>query len=153
MATREATEQDTDSHGGGQLAQLRDFIKQATAARVEYERAAGLYAMLVFLESKLEAERHGVKEQIVKRLMGPGPEYEAGTVGEGEHARKVMMNKPGLSATAAEKAATTDPEYLAHLKLQRETVRDKNNAHTRMESARMRVKILLASVRAIGGVI
>jgi hypothetical protein len=114
-----------------------DYITESRKALAEYERAASIYAGLAFVESKLEAERHGVKLEAVKRLMEQiNPLGQAGKL---------------HSASSAESVVETDEEYAAHLKLQRETVRDKNGAHTRMESARMRVQIALAAVRAIGG--
>lgn len=132
----------SDIMARGQVGVMHDLIAQSTAAREEYVRAANLYAGLVFVESKLEAERHGVKHEAIKRLMEGTPPPEG---------HSALLAKPGLSASAAEKIVETEPTYAAHLKLQRETVRDKNNAHTRMESAKMRVQIALTAVRTTGG--
>jgi len=113
----------------GRLAQMRQLMEEANAAREEYEKAAWKYGESAYHESLLEARRPGVKQTVVSRIMADGK----------------------VAATNAEKLATTDPEYLAHLTAQRDACADKNAAHTRMESARMRVKIALAGVRVLMG--
>lgn len=146
MATPELKENEMKaadvSLGKGQLGEIRDLLKQALEARKEYDRTAGLYAGLVFVEAKLEAERALVKLEAIKRLMG-----QENPVGKPD----ANGIRPYHSASSAEAVAVLDDTYAAHLKLQRETVRDKDHAHSRLVSAKMRVDISLAAVKSLGG--
>lgn len=116
----------------------------AERAIIDTERAGEDYAVAADLEEVLENARPLVKDKVVQRLISPGPEQEIGKVG-GE---SVKMAKAGLSPSAAEKAATSDPEYLAHLDQKRLATLKKNRAYNRMVSARLRA--LLAVTRLAG---
>jgi hypothetical protein len=108
------------------------LIAQANEARRDYEDAAKEYRDLRECEERLEAMRP-VKAEQIKKLM--------------------MDESPSLAATPAEKLSRCHPEYLAYLAEQRETVRRKDDARTRMESAKMRVNLAIAAIKAGIGVI
>lgn len=118
--------------------EIDHFIAQANEARRDYEDAAKEYRELAYRESELEAGRHKVREGIKLRLMGSGEERPATAL-------------PAISATAAEKLSTCDEEYLDYLAVQRDTVRQKDDAFTRMHSADLRALTAIAACRAIGG--
>lgn len=106
------------------------FIAQANEARREMVDAAAEYRQLAHEESRLEAIRPELL-QAIKALL--------------------MTENVGLSATNADKLAHSDPAYLKHLELQRDTVRDKDNAATKRESSRIQSMTAVAALYALGG--
>ena len=108
------------------------LIAQAHEARRDYEDAAKEYRDLRECEERLEGLRP-VKAEEIKKLL--------------------MTESPSLAATNAEKLTRCHPEYLAYLSVQRETVRAKDDARTRMESAKMRCQLAIASIKASVGCI
>ncbi len=111
--------------------EMEFFCAQANEARRDYEDAKTEFRVLQHEESRLEAERYVLAEKIKQRLMGD----------------------TGIAATNAEKMVKIDPEYLNHLKLQRDVVSLKDNALTRAISAQMRQETSVAAFKAIGKLI
>jgi hypothetical protein len=112
--------------------EIDHFIALANEARRDYESFAREYRELAALESELEADRHTLRERIKVDM---------------------MAENPSLSATSAEKLVHSAPDYLSHLREQRETVRQKDDARTRMVSAVLRCKTAIAALKALGGLI
>lgn len=149
-----ATEQDTKVAGaiGGAAPELDDptferplldrIANHATVARIEidlYEEAGKQHAALCGLEMGLEAKRAVAKQNAVLRLLQtPNP-----ASGDAQ--------KP-YSATAADSAASLDPEYRAYLRRQAEVVVEKNLTRTKAESARLRAQLAVAMLKSESGV-
>jgi hypothetical protein len=129
VATRALREQDVEHT---KQEQIESWIAEAVAARQAYEQAGQMYAALCQREAELEALRPCLHADVKKRLMG---------------------NEPSLAATPADKRVAIDSAYLKHLALQRDVVREKDDAATRMHSARLRCETALAAVRAIAGLV
>lgn len=115
----------------GQVAEVQQWIAEAVAARQAYEQAGTEYARYVTEEAELEADRPTVKHEAVLRIMADGK----------------------IAATNAEKLASLDGDYLSHLEAQRDTVAKKNEACTRMQSAKLRAELAIAAIRSIAGLI
>lgn len=124
-------------HPGGRADRAHRMEDYATVVSIEiglYEEAAKDYGVLGALEMDLEDDRAGKKLEAVLRLTQMrNPASAEGKV---------------YSASAAESAATIDPEYRAHRRLQSDNVIKKNHARTRMESAKLRAKLALAMMNA-----
>lgn len=119
---------DTDPN---KLAQVEAWIQEAVTARQEYEDAGADYAKFVTHEAEMEANRPFVKQDAIHRIMADGR----------------------IAATNAEKLAALDADYVEHLEKQRDVVAKKNDACTRMHSARLRAELAITAVRAIAGLI
>lgn len=100
-------------------------------ALAEYEARCIEYASLRAEESRLEDERHGVKQQALLRIMAT---------------ENSLTGKPH-SASSAESVVQLDPTYAAYLARQREVVLQKNIEHGKTESARIRA-LALANMSA-----
>jgi hypothetical protein len=129
MATRALREQDVEHT---KQEQIENWISEAVASRQAYEQAGQMYAALCQRESELEAIRPCLHADVKKRLMD---------------------NEPSLAATPADKRVAIDSAYLKHLALQRDVVREKMDAQTRMVSAHLRTETALAAVRSIAGLL
>lgn len=123
---------DRTTHVTTQQQEMDHFMALANEARRDYEDAAREFRDLRHREEELEADRPGVEAAVKAQL---------------------MAESAGLAATPAEKLARNHPTYLAHLLLQRETVRLKDDARTRMVSAVLRCKTSIAALKGIGGLI
>lgn len=97
-----------------------------------YEHAGALYADLAGQEMDLEAQRPIEKDHAIRRLMQTTNE---------------LTEKPH-SASSAEKIVETDEAYFAALRVQRETVVQKNHAFTRMQAAKLRAEMAIALLRS-----
>lgn len=111
--------------------------ERAERAITDTEQAGEQWARAADLETVLENAKPLVKMAVVARLMSAGVSEE-----------KPLGDKTALSATAAEKAAATDPEYQEHLEQLRIATLTKNTAYNRMISGRLRA--LLAVTRLAG---
>lgn len=118
-------------------------------AILEVERTGTDYAELSFLESTLQAGRHGVKQDAIKRLTTATPRpdrrRENSPVWSNDDRRKaqtpaeLMLVPPKASSvSAAEKMVELDPGYADHLLSERTVTRDKNLAYTQFTVARLR---------------
>jgi hypothetical protein len=112
--------------------QVEHWIREAMAARLQYEAEGRSYAALCQRESELVVQRLFVKE---------------------ESKRRMMETEPSLSATRADDKVRTEPRYVSHLEIQRDVVREKDDACTRMHSARLRAETAIAAIKAIAGLI
>lgn len=120
-----------------QALEIQSLMAQANEARTDYENAAREYRGLAHRESELEAQRSGQKHAAILRLM----------------ARQNDLTGRQHSASSAEATVELDHDYAAHLAFQREVVAEKNHAHTRMASAKLRCDTAVAVIRAIAGLI
>lgn len=123
---------DRTTHVTTQQQEMDHFMALANEARRDYEDAAREYRGLVDREGELEAER---------------PVILAGIKAE------LMALNSGLAATNAEKQAHIEDRYLLHLSVQRGTVRQKDDARTRMVSAVLRCKTSIAALKNVAGLI
>lgn len=114
-----------------QVKDIQGWIADATAARQDYDDAGKEYALYVTQEDEMEANR-------------PFMVYEATCR---------IMEEQKMAATPAEKLAKIDAAYLDHLEAQRNVVAKKNDALTRMQSARLRAELAIAAIRSIAGMI
>lgn len=126
MATRELPLENM------QALEIQALMAQANEARCDYDVAAKQYRDLAHRESELEAQRPLLLADLKARL---------------------MSENTGLAATNAEKQAHTALEYFGHLALQRDTVRQKDDAHARMVSAKLRCHTAIAVIKAMAGLI
>ena len=127
MSTQELAEPIADT----KEQQVEGWIREAVAARQDYEDASVRFAKYVTEEAELEALRPVIKHAVTIRL----------------------MDEQKLAATPADKVASTDAEYLEHLEAQRDVVAKKNDACTKMQSARLRAELALAAIRSLAGLI
>lgn len=115
-------------------AEIKRHMIQAEKARINYEHAGDDYARLASRELEMEADRAGQKYDAVRRIIQLTNE---------------LTSKPH-SASSAESQVTLDHEYRAYLRAQSEVVQAKNEAYTRMQSARMQQEHALVAVRVLG---
>jgi hypothetical protein len=107
-------------------------VQVAEAEIDEVEKAMTAYAAAVEAEMAGEHRRPIVKLEAIARLMqGPNP-----------------LNGKPHSASSAEAAVETDPEYSAHLAEQRQLVRGKIEAQGVFVAARMRAQLAIAALMA-----
>lgn len=114
-------------------------------ARQEYEMASRAYADGLRVEQQMEAQRPGVKDEAVRRLMA--------TV------NPASLNGKQHSASSAEAIVETDETYASYLLNQRNIVHAKNRAYTQAKSAELRArtaslsaKLHIALVKSLAGV-
>jgi hypothetical protein len=88
-------------------------------------------------EAQLEADRCGVKQEAIRRIMASGD--------------NPLTGRPH-SASSAEAIVERDHEYYAHLGRQREAVYCRMNARTAWEAARLTAELAIALVRSREGV-
>lgn len=105
-----------------------------------YVDAGKEHACLCGKEMALEAQRPALLAVIRGRILGdPAAPNQNPVTGK------------AYSATAAEDAARIDPEYLAYLAHQSETVTIKNTAYTLAQAAWLRAELSIARFKVSGG--
>ena len=94
----------------------------------QYEEARSRFVGCGYREEALECERARLLAYLIEQEM-----------------------ESGMAYTPAEKKARVHPDYLAHLKLQREVVRDKEHARTHSTVALHSADLALARMKALAG--
>lgn len=114
---------------------LDSWSRLAADNIAQYADAGAVHAKLSGQEMELEADRAAVKLAAIRHLMATTND---------------LTGNPH-SASSAEKAVETDPEYRAYLKTQSEVVVQKNQAYTLAQTARLRSELAIAAFKHEAG--